>query len=118
MEALVNDTKGFLSNERLSKGPWQAFERGIARLLLHSGWEISELVGGSGDHGADIIAAFRDQTGNLIEFIYQAKFSENNKPLSVDIIGDLKNAMEFYNIERGVATSNRVLSEFANSKTK
>ncbi len=111
MEALVNDTKGFLSNERLSKGPWQAFERGIARLLLHSGWEISELVGGSGDHGADIIAAFRDQTGNLIEFIYQAKFSENNKPLSVDIIGDLKNAMEFYNIERGVATSNRVLSE-------
>lgn len=111
MEALVNDTKGFLSNERLSKGPWQAFERGIARLLLHSGWEISEVVGGSGDHGADIIAAYRDNSGRLIEFIYQAKFSENNKPLNVDIIGELKNAMEFYNIEKGVATSNRVLSD-------
>jgi superfamily II DNA or RNA helicase len=111
MEALINDTKGFLSNERLSKGPWQAFERGIARLLSHSGWEISELVGGSGDHGADIIAAYRDEGGNLVEFIYQAKFSENNKPLSVDVIGDLKNAMEFYEIERGVATSNRILSD-------
>lgn len=111
MEALINDTKGFLSNERLSKGPWQAFERGVARLLSHSGWEISELVGGSSDQGADIIAAFRDEAGNLVEFIYQAKFSENNKPLSVDIIGDLKNAMEFYDIERGVATSNRILSD-------
>ena len=51
MEALINDSKGFLSTERLSKGTWQAFERGIARLLAHSGWEINELVGGSGDRG-------------------------------------------------------------------
>lgn len=111
MEALINDSKGFLSTERLSKGPWQAFERAIARLLAHSGWEINELVGGAGDHGADIIAGYKNEVGQLIEFIYQAKFSENNKPLSVDIIGDLKRAMEYYEIDRGVAVSNRVLSE-------
>ncbi len=111
MEALINDSKGFLSTERLSKGPWQAFERAIARLLAHCGWEINELVGGSGDQGADIIAGYRGNDGNLLEFIYQAKFSENNKPLSVDIIGDLKRAMEYYAIDRGVAVSNRVLSD-------
>lgn len=111
MKVSVNDSKGFLSTERLSKGPWQAFERGIARLLAHSDWEINELVGGSGDHGADIIAAYRDDKGILHEFLYQAKFSEINKPLSVDIIGDLKRAMEFYDINRGVAVSNRTLSE-------
>lgn len=111
MEALINDSKGFLSTERLSKGPWQAFERAIARLLAHSGWEINELVGGSGDHGADIIAGYIGDNGKLHEFIYQAKFSENNKPLSVDIIGDLKRAMEYYSIDRGVAVSNRTLSE-------
>lgn len=111
MEALINSPKGFLSTERLSRGGWQAFERAVARLLSHSGWEINEVVGGRGDHGADIIAAFRDETGQLIEFIYQVKFSENNKPLSVDIIGDLKRAMEYYEIGRGVAVSNRVLSE-------
>ncbi|MES2328162.1 MAG: DEAD/DEAH box helicase family protein [Bacteroidota bacterium] len=116
MEALVNDTKGFLSTERLSRGPWQAFERAIARLLAHSGWEINELVGGSGDQGADIIAGFRNPEGQLIEFIYQAKFSENNKPLSVDIIGDVKRAMEYYGIDRGVAVSNRSLSEAQNLK--
>jgi len=116
MMELINDTKGFLSTERLSKGPWQAFERGIARLLAHSGWEINELVGGAGDNGADIIAAFRDETGNLIEYIYQAKFSENNKPISVDIIGDLKRAMEYYEIDKGVAVSNRLLSDSQNLK--
>jgi len=111
MEALINDSKGFLSTERLSKGSWQAFERAIARLLAHSGWEINELVGGTGDNGADIIAAYRDEDGSLVEFIYQAKFSETNRPLSVDIIGDLKRAMEYYEIQRGVAVSNRILSE-------
>jgi len=116
MEALINDSKGFLSTERLAKGPWQAFERRIARLLAHSGWEINELVGGSGDHGADIIAAYRDNNGHLIEYIYQAKFSENNKPISVDIIGDLKRAMEYYGIERGVAVSNRTISDSQNSR--
>lgn len=111
MTALVNDSKGFLSTERLSKGPWQAFERAIARLLAHAGWEINEVVGGVGDNGADIIAAYRGEEGQLLEYIYQAKFSETNKPLSVDIIGDLKRAMEYYEIERGVAVSNRILSE-------
>jgi superfamily II DNA or RNA helicase len=114
MEALINDSKGFLSTERLSKGTWQAFERGIARLLAHSGWEINELVGGSGDHGADIIAAFRDDDGQLLEYIYQAKFSETNKPISLDIIDDLKRAMEYYGIERGVAVSNRAISDAQN----
>lgn len=114
MEALINDSKGFLSTERLSKGTWQAFERGIARLLAHSGWEINELVGGSGDHGADIIAAFRDDEGQLLEYIYQAKFSETNKPISLDIIDDLKRAMEYYEIDRGVAVSNRPISDAQN----
>lgn len=118
MEALINDSKGFLSTERLSKGTWQAFERGIARLLAHSGWEINELVGGSGDHGADIIAAFRDDDGQLLEYIYQAKFSETNKPISLDIIGDLKRAMEYYEIDRGVAVSNRSISDAQNLRLK
>jgi superfamily II DNA or RNA helicase len=118
MNELINDSKGFLSTERLSKGTWQAFERGIARLLEHSGWEINELVGGTGDHGADIIAAFRDENNKLIEYIYQAKFSETNKPISVDIIGDLKRAMEYYGIERGVAVANRPISDAQNLKLK
>lgn len=116
METLLDDSKGFLSTERLAKGPWQAFERGIARLLSHIGWELNEVVGGSGDHGADIIAAFRTNEGELVEYIYQAKFSERNKPITVDIIGDLKRAMEYYGIPNGVAVSNRTISESQKNK--
>ena len=29
----------FLSEKRLDKGPWQAFERGIARMLSHAGFK-------------------------------------------------------------------------------
>ncbi|RYE59523.1 MAG: DEAD/DEAH box helicase [Sphingobacteriales bacterium] len=111
MATSLNDSKGFLGTERLTKGPWQAFERAIARLLAHMGWELNEVVGGSGDNGADIIAARENEEGKVVECVFQAKFSENNRPISVDIMGDLKRAMDYYGIENGVAVSNRVLSE-------
>lgn len=118
MAGWFDDSKGFLSTERLSRGPWQAFERAIARFLGHAGWELNELVGGKGDNGADIIAAFRSADGDLHEYIYQAKFSETNRPINVDIIGDLKRAMEFYGITNGIATSNRVLSDSQERKRR
>lgn len=118
MEVSADDLKGFLCLERLTKGPWQAFERGIARLLAHSGWEIHEVVGGSGDHGADIIAGYRDSNDQFVEYVIQAKFSKINKPISVDIIGDLKRAMEYYNIDNGIAVSNRIISPAQENKLK
>ena len=35
---------------------WQAFERMLARLLICDGYQNVRQVGGSGDHGADVIA--------------------------------------------------------------
>jgi superfamily II DNA or RNA helicase len=102
---------GFLSLQRLINGPWQAFERAIARLLTHKGWEICDIVAGSGDKGADIIASH-----NGVEKIFQVKFSENNTPLSVDIVGDVKRALEFYGISAGVCVSNRPLGEHQERK--
>lgn len=49
-------TLSFLSDSILSATSWQAFERVVMRLLLHSGYEHLQLVGGSGDEGADVIA--------------------------------------------------------------
>ncbi len=45
----------FLNTQRLLKGPWQAFERDVARLLICNGFEDVRVVGGSGDAGADVI---------------------------------------------------------------
>ena len=105
MENLHNDIeKGFLGVERLTKGPWQAFERGIARLLAHRGWDSYDVVGGSGDKGADILGSM-DGT----EKIFQTKFYQSNFSLSVDIVKDVVRAIEFYGIQEGVCVSNRVL---------
>lgn len=52
---------GFVSLERLTYGPWQALERMIARLVEHGGFKDVMIVGGSGDHGADIVGSFKNQ---------------------------------------------------------
>jgi superfamily II DNA or RNA helicase len=104
MENLHSIEKGFLGVERLTKGPWQAFERGIARLLAHKGWDSYDVVGGSGDKGADVLGS---TDGN--EKIFQTKFYQSNNPLSVDIVKDVVRAIEFYEIQSGVCVSNRIL---------
>jgi superfamily II DNA or RNA helicase len=104
MENLLSIEKGFLGIERLTKGPWQAFERGIARLLAHKGWDSYDVVGGSGDKGADILGSI-----NGVEKIFQTKFYQSNYSLSVDIVKDVVRAIEFYGIQEGVCVSNRVL---------
>jgi superfamily II DNA or RNA helicase len=104
MENLLSIEKGFLGIERLTKGPWQAFERGIARLLAHRGWDSYDVVGGSGDKGADILGSI-----NGADKIFQTKFYQSNYSLSVDIVKDVVRAIEFYGIQEGVCVSNRVL---------
>lgn len=96
--------EGFLGHARIIKGPWQAFERAIARLLAHKGWDSYDVVGGAWDKGADVIGS-----KDGIEKIFQVKYSINNRPLSVDIVGDIKRAIEFYKIQNGVCVSNRML---------
>src|SRR4051812_22143811 len=59
----------FISIERLSLGPWQAFERAIQRLFVHAGFSDVRLVGGSGDAGADVVA----ELGGRV-WVAQAKY--------------------------------------------
>lgn len=96
---------GFFSESRLVKGPWQAFERAIARLLVHKGWDVVDLVGGSGDKGADIIASIGDR-----EVVWQAKYSAVSRTITTTIVDEVKNAMECFNVDEGVCVSNRPLS--------
>jgi superfamily II DNA or RNA helicase len=52
----LNRVEGFLDHRRLLSGPWQAFERDVARLYVANGYDDVRIVGGTGDHGADILA--------------------------------------------------------------
>lgn len=93
----------FLNAQRLLKGPWQAFERDIARLLVCNGFEDVRLVGGSGDMGADVLGV---KNGQL--WVIQCKFTTNGYP-TPDAVNQVGEASRFYGAERlYVATSRRV----------
>nr|WP_029514338.1 DEAD/DEAH box helicase family protein [Paenibacillus polymyxa] len=89
-------------------GPWQAFERALARYLVHIGWEHVALIGGSGDNGGDIIAS-----NGTKEVVYQVKFRSNGGAVGKEIVEDIKRAMAFYEIKFGCLVTNGYLSKGA-----
>lgn len=104
------NNRGFLSFVRIEKGPWQAFERAIARLFEHQGWPHVALIGGPGDHGGDIIVS-----SEYLEFVIQAKFkSSSSSVVQKNAVGELKKAMDHYKINHGYLVTNTKLSPTAN----
>ncbi len=63
----------FIDADILGNCGWQAFERIIARLLIHKGFSGVRVVGGSGDRGADIIAIAPNKKRWLIQAKYWSK---------------------------------------------
>lgn len=91
----------FLDARRLLKGPWQAFERDVARLLVVNGFEDVRVVGGSGDRGADVLGV---KGGRL--WVIQCKFTSAGypPPSAVDEVGE---AARFYGADRIFVASSR-----------
>jgi superfamily II DNA or RNA helicase len=56
-------------------GPWQAFERDVARLMILSAFDDVRIVGGSGDQGADVLGVLN---GDL--WIVQCKHTTTTGP--------------------------------------
>lgn len=93
--------EAFLDAERLLKGPWQAFERDVARLLVCNGFEDVRLVAGSGDHGADVLGV---KNGEL--WVIQCKFTTGGYP-SASAVNEVGEAARFYKAERIYVASSR-----------
>lgn len=91
----------FLDTARLLKGPWQAFERDVARLLVCNGFEDVRMVGGGGDHGADVLGV---KNGEL--WVIQCKFTTAGypPPTAVDEVGQ---AARYYKADRIYIASSR-----------
>src|SRR4051794_28341705 len=85
----------------IKHGPWQEFERNMARLLLHTGWKHVRLVGRTGDGGADVIAV--DAEAKV--WVFQCKFSSRTPP-GKKSIDEVRNAGRLYGADAlGVVTS-------------
>ena len=87
------DASYFIGEERLLRGPWQAFERDTARLLLHLGFSDVRLVGGSGDKGADVLGVKNDEL-----WVMQCKYSSGPPP--THSVSEVVNAAAHYSASK------------------
>ena len=92
---------GFLGLERLSLGPWQAFERAVQRLLVHAGFHDVVLVAGSGDRGADVVA---NRVGKSL--VVQAKFRSNGMLVGAEAVQEAARATGKYDAQIAVVATN------------
>jgi superfamily II DNA or RNA helicase len=100
---------GFICEERLTFGPWQALERMLARLLEHLGFHDVAVIGGSGDGGADVVG-----TMNGKRWVVQAKYRNSG---GADSSGprDAIRAMTTYRADVAIAATNTYFTDDAYS---
>ena len=92
---------GFLDERRLMYGPWKAFERDVARLLVVNGFDEVRVVGGSGDRGADVLGV---KNGQL--WVWQCKHTTTSSPPK-SAIGEVVEAARYYQADRMVVATSR-----------
>lgn len=94
-------TMGFLDNRRLLYGPWQAFERDVARLMILNGFDDVRIVGGAGDKGGDILAVKAKEL-----WVVQCKHTTVGPP-PVGGVTEVVSAGEFYKADRLLVATSR-----------
>lgn len=95
----------FLGTTRLLRGPWQAFERDVARLYLQNGFVDVRIVGGTGDRGADILSV---KDGKL--WVTQCKHTTVSPP-PIAAIDEVIEAGKYYEADRLVVACSRPASD-------
>jgi superfamily II DNA or RNA helicase len=98
---------GFISEERLAYGPWQALERAVARLLDHWGFSDVAVVGGSGDQGADVVASINGQ-----RWVVQCKYRSAGA-IGEDAITEAVRSMSAYEADVAVVATNQYFAQAA-----
>lgn len=102
---MTTEIQGFLDDRRLLEGPWQAFERDIARLLVANGFDDVRIVAGSGDRGGDVVAV-----KNGVVWVFQCKHTTSTPPPSA-AIREVVEAGKFYGATRLVVATSRPAGE-------
>jgi superfamily II DNA or RNA helicase len=93
----------FLDERRLLRGPWQAFERDVARLFIHAGFDDVRIVGGSGDKGADIVGV---KNGEI--WVIQCKHTTTAPPTKY-AVEEVVEAGTFYGANRMLVATSRAV---------
>lgn len=99
------DDTFFLGKTRFLKGPWQAFERDVARLFLHNGFTDVRLIGGTGDKGGDVLAV---KDGKL--WVTQCKHTTSSLP-PLTAVDEVIEAGRYYGASKLLVAVSRSASD-------
>lgn len=84
---------------------WRGLERAIARLMGHLGWRDINVVGGSGDKGADVMAT-RGSGSSTETWVVQSKAVSGDNYIGTQAINEAINALSFYNTNVAAVATN------------
>ena len=102
----------FFTEDITSGRNWRGFERAVARLMLHLGWENVTVIGGSKDQGGDILATRKENSGETKSWVVQCKAITGSNYVGISAINEAVHAMSKYNTQVEVIATN---GEFTNS---
>lgn len=99
------ETNTFLDTRRLLHGPWQAFERDVARLLFAHGFSDVRIIGRSHDAGGDVLGILH---GEL--WVVQCKHTSTTAA-SAAAVEEVVNAAQYYKAQKILVAVSRPPSE-------
>jgi restriction endonuclease Mrr len=104
--------------EQLTKGNHGSeFETMVSDLLLEMGYQNVNVIGGSDDHGVDIICEKRE--GVMVErFAIQCKCKSLNNKIGPKDISTLRDNLSTYQCQKGILITTSELNKDAKEKAK
>jgi len=104
----------FLNSYVMEGRDWRAFELCVSRLIAHCGWTDVQIVGESGDKGADILAVRYNSNIKCTEsYLVQVKAVSGDRYVSIDAIDQALQGQAHYAAKIVVVATNGTFTNSA-----
>lgn len=94
---------------------WKGLERAMARLMGHLGWKDTNVIGGAGDKGCDILAT-RPEQGQLRSWVVQAKAVSGDRYIGPKAVDEAISALSFYGANVAAVATNGEFTKTARQR--
>lgn len=102
--------------EDISKGyNWKGLERALARLMGHLGWKDTNVIGGAGDMGGDILGTRIDEAGAK-SWVVQSKAVSGDRYIGPQAIKEAIDALTFYQANVAAVATNGEFTKTARQR--
>lgn len=102
--------------EDIAKGyNWKGLERALARLMGHLGWKDTNVIGGAGDMGGDILGTRIDEAGAK-SWVVQSKAVSGNRYIGPQAIKEAIDALTFYQANVAAVATNGEFTKTARQR--